>query len=304
MPNYAIIDIGTNSQKLFIYNRENGMNQTIVDTIKITRLGRGLQKTGLISAEAMDKNISALQKSIDLAKKYNAQDITAVGTMCLRSAKNSDLFLDRAKDVLGLDIKVISGLEEARLSYLPITGIDNLSKQVVFDTGGGSTEIVFGSNPQDRISINCGAIQPTERFLHSDPVKQKELDKMFITLKKEFKEVTGKYRVSSIIGIGGTATTLGAIKIGLNEFVPELVDGTKLSLEDVDQQVALFVSKTNSERKRIIGLAPERSDLILGGTAVIKTILDIFGLTYFTISTKGLRHGIMLDRWEKEIERN
>ena len=192
MDKYAILDIGTNSIKLFLFSIENGKSTTIIDTNNISRLGEGLLKTGRISDEAIDRNIEALRKFMKNAEDEKVKEITAVGTMCLRTAENSEVFLKRTKDELGLTIKVIPGEEEARLSYLAILStIGKTDKNVVvFDTGGGSIEFIFGkgTNLNNRISLNLGAIHSTEKFLLSDPVKDYELKNMQDYMMKFFSE--------------------------------------------------------------------------------------------------------------------
>lgn len=138
MEKYTILDIGTNSIKFFMFSVTKGQSETIMEKNNISRLGEGLLKTGVISEEAMERNIQVLAEFIKLAKAENVKEIIAVGTMCLRTAKNSKKFINRAKKELGLKIQVISGKEEARLSYLAVLStIGNTDKNVVvFDTGG------------------------------------------------------------------------------------------------------------------------------------------------------------------------
>jgi len=303
MDKYAILDIGTNSIKFFLFSIENGKSTTIIDTNNISRLGEGLLKTGLISDVAMDRNIEALRKFMKSAEEENVKEITAVGTMCLRTAKNSDVFLTKVKNELGLTIKVIPGEEEARLSYLAVLStIGNKDKNVVvFDTGGGSTEFIFGRGTElnDRISLNLGAVHPTEEFLISDPVTDEEIKKMQDHMMAFFSEKITDKRADYLIGIGGTVTSMGAVMHKMVKYDPKIIQGSQMSLEEVKRQIDLYKDKTIEERKQITGLQPKRADVILAGAGIINTIIEIFKISSFTISDRGLRHGLMFDKYLK-----
>ena len=303
MKKYAILDIGTNSIKFFLFSIENGKSTTIIDSNKISRLGEGLIKTGIISEKAMDRNIEVLREFLKSAEEENVKEITAVGTMCLRSAKNSDVFLKKAKDELGLIIKVIPGEEEARLSYLAVLStIGNTDKKVVvFDTGGGSTEFIFGRgiDLNDRISLNLGAVRPTEEFLNSNPVTNDELKTMQNYMMNFFSARITNKEADYLIGIGGTVTSMGAVMHKMVEYNPKIIQGSQMTLEEVKNQIELYKNKTIEERKQIPGLQPKRADVILAGAEIINTIMKIFKIDSFTISDRGLRHGLMFDKYLK-----
>lgn len=303
MKNYAILDIGTNSIKFFLFSVEDGKATTIIDSNNISRLGEGLQKTGKISDEAMDRNIKVLGEFISEAKKQGADEITAVGTMCLRTATNSDIFVKRALDELNLKISVIPGEEEARLSYLAVLStIGKTNKNVVvFDTGGGSTEFIFGKGTalNDRISLNLGAVHPTEEFLTSDPVTDEEFNNMHTYMTNFFSKNLAGREADFLVGIGGTVTSMGAVMHKMVKYDPTIIQGSKMTREEVDAQIKLYKSKTIEDRKAIPGLQPKRADVILAGSGIIKTIMKLFNVTSFTISDRGLRHGLMFDKYLK-----
>ncbi len=303
MDKYAILDIGTNSIKFFLFSINNEKSTTIIDTNNISRLGEGLLKTGIISDEAMDRNIEALREFMKSAEEENVKEITAVGTMCLRTAKNSDVFLAKVKDELGLTIKVIPGEEEARLSYLAVLStIGNTDNNVVvFDTGGGSTEFIFGkgTNLNNRISLNLGAVHPTEEFLISDPVTDDEVKKMQDFMIDFFSRKITDKRADHLIGIGGTVTSMGAVMHKMVKYDPKIIQGSQMSLEEVKKQITLYKNKTIEERKQIPGLQPKRADVILAGAGIINTIMQLFDISSFTISDRGLRHGLMFDKYLK-----
>lgn len=298
---HSILDIGTNSIKFFVTEVVDGEVKTLIDTNNISRLGEGLQNSGKISEEAMERNIKALSEFLEQSKKLKADSIVAVGTMCLRSASNAADFIKRVKEELGLEIQVIDGKEEARLSYLAVLStLDNLDRDVVvFDTGGGSTEFIFGKGKEllDRISLNIGAVQPTEKFLLSDPIKPEELKNMLAYISEFFQKHNLSGAADYLIGIGGTVTTMGAVKHKMTVYDPTIIQGSPLSLAEVERQLVLYSGKTVEERKKIPGLQPKRADVIVAGAGIVKTIMETFDLTSFTISDRGLRHGLLFDRY-------
>ncbi|OQX70720.1 MAG: phosphatase [Candidatus Cloacimonas sp. 4484_275] len=301
MSKYAILDIGTNSIKFFIAEIKNGKIHTIIDTNNISRLGEGLQKTGKISPEAMERNTQVLADFLKIAEKENVEEITAVGTMCLRTAKNASEFIKKVKNELNLEIEVVDGEEEARLSYLAILSTLGIADKnvIVFDTGGGSTEFIFGEGTElkNRISLNIGAVYPTEKFLLSDPVTDEELKTTFSYIENFFAEHDLSGNPDVLFGIGGTVTSMGAVKHKMEKYNPEIIQGSTMELEEVERQIELYKSKTIEERKNITGLQPKRADVILAGAAIVKTIMKTFGKDSFIISDRGLRHGLMYDKY-------
>ena len=180
MPRYAVIDIGTNSVKFNISERrDDGSWSTIVDRADITRLGEGLQETGAISGDAMERTVSAICAMVEEARKKDVAAIAAVGTMGMRTARNSQEFIDAVEQRCGVKIEVISGDEEGRLAYIAVKSGLGLadSSLVIFDTGGGSSQFTFGhgSTVQERFSVNVGAVRYTEKYGLSGVVPPEQL---------------------------------------------------------------------------------------------------------------------------------
>ena len=219
------------------------------------------------------------------------------------NCKEQQCIPKKVKDELGLTITVIQGEEEARLSYLAVLStIGNTDKNVVvFDTGGGSTEFIFGkgTNLNNRISLNLGAVHPTEQFLISDPVKDEELKKMQDHMMIFFSENISDKNADYLIGIGGTVTSMGAVMHKMVKYDPKIIQGSQMSLDEVKRQINLYKNKTIEGRKQIPGLQPKRADVILAGAGIINTIMEIFKIDSFTISDRGLRHGLMFDKYLK-----
>lgn len=304
MSKKAIIDIGTNSVKFYMAEIKDGKAYKIIDTNNISRLGEGLRQTGVISEKAMQKNIEVVCEFVKIAKDNNADEIIGVGTFVLRTAKNTSEFIKRVEESCGLIIEVIPGKEEARLSYLAVISALPVKEGdiVVFDTGGGSTEFIFGhgDNIVKRFSINVGSVRLTEDILKSDPVKDEEIENTYKEINKAFDEYDVKGSITQLVGMGGTVTSLGAVKHKMVKYNPEIIQGSKLEYEEILNQINLYKSKTIEQRKEIPGLQPKRADVILAGACIVKTIMDRFNVDNLIISDRGLRHGLMYDRFIKK----
>lgn len=302
MPRYAVIDVGTNSIKLHIAERHtHDAWSVLLDMSKISRLGDGMTRTGAIQPEAMTRNVDAITKMMKTIESYGVDDVVAVGTMCLRTASNSGEFVHRVQESCGVTLQILPGEEEARLSYLAVKSsihkdFDNV---LIFDTGGGSTECIFGkhSHIDRRISLNIGAVRYTEEILVSDPVTPEEVRAAFDSIEKDFAPLSIEEPVDALIGIGGGVTTICAVKHQLNVYTPERVEGTHLALAEIERQIALYSSKTLAERKQIVGLPPQRADVILAGVMIVNVMMRKAGVTSLTVSDRGLRHGLIIDRF-------
>ena len=304
MKKVAIIDIGSRSIKFFVGEKQEGRTiRTLIDTNDVTILGDGLSKTGRISNEALERNAQSVNKFAEKARELNADKIIAVGTMALRSAENSADFVARTKELCGIEVQIIPGEEEARLSYLAVLSglpIQN-SELVIFDTGGGSTEFIFGrgSDIIKRFSVNLGSNRITETFFADDPVAQGSVEAALAQIDKEFAEAGVSGRPTQLIGIGGAVTSMGAVRHMMDKYNPALIQGSALTRLDVEEQLAAYARRTIEERRHIPGLHPKRADAILSGACILKVILDRLDAPQLTISDRGLRHGLAFDLLNK-----
>ena len=305
MSRKAIIDIGSNSIKFFVGElAEDKTIKTVLDTNDIARLGEGLDASGLISDEAMARNVASVAAFAAKAKELGADQIVSVGTMALRKAGNSDIFVKKVKDACGVDVNIIPGEEEARLSYLAILSglpLDKDANLVVFDTGGGSTEFIYGKGTEmiKRFSVNLGAVRITENYLKSDPVTPEEVKAAIAQIDKEFAEAGVEGRPKQLVGMGGTVTSMGAVKHKMVKYDPAIIQGSKLLKKDIEEQIAEYSKRTIEQRKELPGLQPKRADVILAGACILKVITDRLGADGLTISDRGLRHGLAFDLFQK-----
>lgn len=301
MGTHAVIDIGTNSIKMHVATVSGGDTKVLGDFTEVTRLGEGLHETGELGAEAIERNVEAIVALKTKATELGAATIVAVGTMALRSASNTPVFTDAVRERSGLEVEVVPGEEEARLSYLAVlSGLGaGKGRVVVFDTGGGSTEFIFGEGEEivERFSLDVGSRRPTEEFCKSDPVTGSELAAMLAHLEREFGRLeTG---VDALVGMGGTLTSLGAVHHEMKVYDPDVIQGSTLTLAEVKRQMEMYRALTIEKRRETVGLMPKRADVILAGAAIVTTVMQKLGAAELTISDRGLRHGLFYDRFVK-----
>lgn len=301
MDRVAVIDVGSNGIKIFVgESADDGTVRTVLDTNNITRLGEGLDATGLISADVMQRNVDAVTEFAARARSLGAGTIVCVGTMALRNAGNSAEFADRVRRSCGIDVRIISGEEEARLSYLAVLSglrIENDEELVVFDTGGGSTEFIYGRGPAPvrRFSVNTGAVRITENYLKSDPVTADEVAAAIDRIDGDFAGAGVDGHPQRLVGLGGAVTTMGAVKLRMPSYDPRIIQGSWLSKADVEAQIAEYSARTIARRRQLPGLQPGRADVILAGACIVKVITDRLGADGLTISHRGLRHGLAFE---------
>ena len=301
----AIIDVGTNSIKFCLAEETGNGSYTVVkDTNDIARLGEGLKETGLIGPEPLERNAQSVANFAAEAKAAGADEVVAVGTMALRTAKNAAAFIARVKELCGVELKVLSGEEEAQYSYVAVmSGIEGAADAdlVTMDTGGGSTEFVFGTAGKivRKFSLNVGAVRFTEQYLSQMPVAAEKLAEAQAQIKKELSEGGVSGPVKFLVGMGGTVTSMASVKHKMAKYDPDVIQGSTLTLEDINAQIADYAAKTLDQRREIVGLQPKRADVILAGACIVKAVLELTGAKELTVSDRSLRHGLMYELFKK-----
>lgn len=302
MPRYAVIDIGTNSVKFNISERgDDGAWRTIVDRAEITRLGEGLEKTGEISPDAMERTVSAIAAMVEEARKNNVAAIAAVGTMGMRTARNSQQFIDAVEQRCAVKIEVISGDEEGRLAYIAVKSGLGLAEGAlaIFDTGGGSSQFTFGhgSTVEERFSVNVGAVRYTEKYGLADIITAEQLNAVLEALASDLARLDGRESPDTLVGMGGAITNIAAVKHGLAKYDPNVIQGSVIERSEVERQIELYRSKSLEDRRAIPGLQPKRADVILAGACIVKTVMAKLRKDALSVSDRGLRHGLLIDRF-------
>ncbi|KAF0103677.1 MAG: hypothetical protein FD187_945 [bacterium] len=299
---YAVIDTGTNSIKFHIGERDAGGKwHTVVDRAEVTRLGEGLADQGVIIDAALQRAIAAIAGMADEAKRHGVRAIAAVGTAGLRIASNGNEVVEAIRARTGVHIEVISGDEETRLAYLAAkAGLRlNQGSLVVFDTGGGSSQFTFGHDAvvEDRFSVDVGAVRFTERFGLDRAVSPEVLRAAMAAIAADLSRIDRRPVPDALVGMGGAVTNLTAVMHRLTRYDPEVVQGSVLDRAEIDRQIELFRSRDADARRAIVGLQPKRAEVILAGACIVRTVMEKLGKQSFTVSDRGLRHGLLAERF-------
>ena len=299
---YAVVDVGTNSVKFHLAERAaDGRWRQLVDRAEVTRLGEGLDDSGSLQPEPMERTIEAIAGMAEEARAYGAEAIAAVGTAGLRVAGNSADLVDAVHTRCGVRVEVITGDEEARLSYLAATaGIGPVDGSlVVFETGGGSTQFTFGRGDRidEQFSIDVGAVGFTERFGLDGVVDDGALAAALDAIAGALGSLDGRPVPDALVGMGGALTNLAAVKHELATYDPELVQGTVLDLGELDRQIEMFRARSAEERREIVGLQPKRAEIILAGACVVRAVLVALRRESLVVSDRGLRHRLLVERF-------
>jgi exopolyphosphatase / guanosine-5'-triphosphate,3'-diphosphate pyrophosphatase len=299
---FAVVDVGTNSVKFHVgQHGADGSWTTIVDRSEITRLGEGLDKSGKLEPEPMARTVDAIAGMAEEARKEGAAGIAAVGTAGMRIASNTAEMVEAVHARSGVTVEVIPGEEEARLAYRAATAELDVAggTLAVFDTGGGSSQFTFGHEGQidEQFSVNVGAVRFTEQFGLDGVVSEDVLREALAAFGADLSRLDGRPTPDALVGLGGAVTNLAAVKHGLEKYDPDVVQGTVLDRVEIDRQIELYRTRTADERREIAGLQPKRAEVILAGACVARTVLEKLGCDSLTVSDRGLRHGLLVERF-------
>lgn len=299
---YAVIDVGTNSVKFHIAERAaDGSLRKVVDRAEMTRLGEGLDERGEIGPGPLERTATAIAAMADEARRNGVQAIAAVGTAGLRIASNRASVVAAIRARTGVAIEVISGEEEGRLAYLAVQAGLGMPEGslVVFDTGGGSSQFTFGqgSRVDERFSVDVGAVRYTERFGLANATSAEVLAQALAAIAQDLARLEGRPTPEALVAMGGAVTNIAAVKHGLKTYDPDVVQGTVLDRAEIDRQIELYRSRDAEQRRAIVGLQPKRAEVILAGACIVKSVMDKLGLDAIRVSDRGLRHGLLIERF-------
>jgi exopolyphosphatase/guanosine-5'-triphosphate,3'-diphosphate pyrophosphatase len=293
---YAAIDVGTNSVKLLV-GRVSGHRVTpLLHRVVITRLGEGLQESGRLSDEAAGRTLAALAGLRRLADEKGAGRIAAVGTLALRTAKNAKAFLARARAEAGLEIRVLSGEEEARLSYQGASWTSKASQVVAIDIGGGSTEIMVGTRLKLHASwsLPIGAVTLTEQFLKTDPPAAAEMMAMSGAIRRQLVRVVARVgRSGELVGVGGTVSAILRLLRRTGDDPRDVHDKT-VPFDAVSSLGIHLSLKTTAEREHL-GLEEGRADIVVAGAWILTAAMSHLEASSLRASAHGLRHGLLIE---------
>lgn len=305
MSRLAAVDVGTNSVLLLVAERgEDGVVRPVREEAEITRLGRGVDRSGVLSPEGLTATLEVLGRFADLARGAGARALVVTATSAARDARNGAEFLARARERTGATVEILTGDEEARLSYLAVA--QDFSAEageaglLAIDVGGGSTEFVHGRGRTVlfRKSLDIGSVRLTERCVHSDPPTAAEQDAVRKAVHEALATLPPFPHEVRVVGVAGTVTSLFAVAHAIDPYDAARVHGGWLSLEDVGSVRARLCAVPLADRRRIPGLQPKRADVLPAGALLFETALRHLGAAGARVSDRGLRWGVLLDRWE------
>jgi exopolyphosphatase/guanosine-5'-triphosphate,3'-diphosphate pyrophosphatase len=297
----AVVDIGTNSTRLLVARVDDRRVEELYRESKVTRLGQDVDSTGRLRDEAVERVFRVLDEYRHTIDQHDAERVVALATSAVRDSANGEDFRDAVHERFGLDLRTISGDEEARLTFLGATSARaDGEPTLVIDIGGGSTELVTGRpghDPAFHVSTQSGSVRQTERHLHDDPPGHEQT----AVLRREVRgiledQVPADVRrsVTHGIAVAGTATQLASIDLGLAEKDRARVHGHAMGLETVRRMLAQLASVALEERKRTKGLDPDRAPTIVAGAAILVEVMESFGLASVEASETDILHGAAL----------
>ncbi len=299
----AVADIGSNSTRLLIADVEDGRVTAELDhRSKVTRLGAGVDSDGKLSEEGMKRVYAVLDEYLESVERHGADKRIAVLTSAVRDASNGAEFADTVREHYGFEPHVLTGDQEAALTFLGATSErdpHDTTVTLVLDIGGGSTELVIGSGRKAdfHVSTQAGVVRQTERHLHHDPPTESELEALASEVREIVTDAVPAARreaVSHAIAVAGTATQLAAIAQRLEPYDPEKVHGYVLQTDEAREILGRLAAVPLEQRRETPGLDPERAPTIVTGVVILLEVLELFGLKQVEVSEHDILRGAAL----------
>jgi exopolyphosphatase/guanosine-5'-triphosphate,3'-diphosphate pyrophosphatase len=298
----AAIDCGTNSVRLLVADVDRAARRlSDVDRrLEIVRLGQGVDATGRLAAEPLARTLRALRSYQRIIAEASASAVRMVATSATRDAANAGEFVAGVRDILGIEPEVLSGEDEARLSFTgateELTG-EFAAPYLVTDIGGGSTEFVLGDPGAvtGAVSVNIGCVRMTERHLRHDPPSDSEIAAARADIDAALDVVAGKIPVGSartLVGLAGSVTTVAALVLGLDSYRAERIHHSRTAVAAVREVTASLLAQTRAERRQLAVMHPGRVDVIGGGALVLTAIMDRFGFGEVLVSEHDILDGL------------
>lgn len=298
----ASIDIGTNTVLLLIAEVDVKTKKLtpIKNEYRLPRIGKDTIRTGIIKPEKINLLLNVLNEYSYLITQFRCEKVIVTGTNALRIAKNAIEIQDIIRKQFDFTLQIIPGDLEAEYAYLgAISGLENVSSLMVIDIGGGSTELIFGdlSGIMNKRSIPIGSVSATENFLKHSPPLQTEIQSLkenfILMLRSEFQP---QYIIpKTIVAVAGTATTLSCVNLNLKEFDDNVVEGSQLSIKDLNNLVSrLFQLKPEVILDQYGSVMKGREDIILGGAVILLEIMNYFSIDKLFVSSRGIRYGAII----------
>jgi len=303
MTRVAGIDCGTNSIRLLVAEVAGAGLTELDRQMRVVRLGEGVDRTGRLAAEAIARTRVALADYAATIEKFGVERVRMVATSASRDAANAEDFRAMVREVLGAEPEVITGLDEARLSFVgAAAALPTLPDPVlVADIGGGSTELVLGSSADRTVqaahSMDVGCVRMTERHLRSDPPRPAEIEATLADLRAALRRAAVDVPLAearSFVGVAGTVTTVAALVLGLPAYDAQAIHGSVVGYPAVAEVTERLLGMTHQQRAALPVMHPGRVDVIGGGALVLRTVMEFAGITEVIASEQDILDGIAL----------
>lgn len=299
----ATIDLGTNTVRLLVVEAHGASWQLLDQAQRVTRLGEGQAGAGVLLEAPMERTVATVAEFVAGAERVGACQVRIVATSAVREAPNGSELVARVRASTGRPVEVLSGMDEARLTLLGVSaGLPELGGSfLLFDIGGGSTEFVLAraGGLRAAVSLSLGVVSLTERFLDEGPVDRARFAEMSREIDQRLAagippEIASG-RAPWLVGTAGTVTTLAALDLGLPGYLPDRVQGHRLTRAAVEAQLARLGPLPVALRARTPSLEPGRADVLIAGIAICLAVMDRLGFAAVVVSDRGLREGILCE---------
>jgi len=291
----AVVDIGSNSTRLLIAEVESGRVSEVERQSRVTRLGRGVDLSGQLSAEAIEAACDAIADYVEICRETGVEKVEAIATSAVRDASNGSAFVAELRERFALAARVLDGEEEARLTYLGATCEHSPSEPtLVVDIGGGSTELIVGTGEEVAFhtSLQAGVVRHSERHISSDPPTALELEALAADFRSLIESATVAAPAATAgIAVAGTPTSLASVEIGFEPYDPKQVHGHTLTLPTIQRLLSQLASAPLSKRVEIRGLHPDRAPNIVAGVVILVETMRAFGLEQIEVSEHDILYG-------------
>jgi exopolyphosphatase/guanosine-5'-triphosphate,3'-diphosphate pyrophosphatase len=291
----AVIDVGTNSARLLVADVVEGRVSPLERRSTVTRLGRGVDLSGRLSAEAIEDACAAIGEYVAVLRELEAEDVAAIATSAVRDAENGSAFVAELRERFALSPRVLDGEEEARLTYAGASSEQPPAQPtLVVDIGGGSTELIVGSGEEVSFhaSLQAGVVRHTERHIASDPPTAVELESLAADVRGLIADAIGEGVEAELgIAVAGTPTSLAAIELELEPYDASRVHGHVLSLPSIQRMLSRLASAPLSNRIEIPGMHPDRAPTIVAGVVILVETMRAFGLDRIEVSEHDILYG-------------
>ncbi len=296
---YAAIDCGTNSTRLLI---SDGRTQT-ERLMQITRLGAGVDRTGRLDPEAIERTLSSMREYRAVMDRYDVAGVRIAATSAARDASNRQDFFGPATEILGAEPELLSGVDEAEMSFNGATADleDTSGRSLVVDIGGGSTEFALGGDHLEAsLSVDMGCVRMTEKFIEHDPPLPEELSNCLSVVEQHLddvaREVPGAGAADRFLGLAGTVTNVAAVEIGLARYDRDAIHHFVLTREAAEDVFRTLATESVAQRRDNPGLEAARADVIVGGCCVLVGIFRYFDFDECIVSEADILDGLILSQ--------